>query len=198
MCNKIHVTRWHDSLTGLIDMTHWHDSLTWLIDMTHWHDSLTWLIDMTHWQDSLTWLIDMTHWHDSLTGLIDRTHWHDSLTWLIDMTHWHDSLTWLIDMTHWHDYWHDSFIYVTRLVSIRVKGRFHMCDKTPGSSHKQLAAPSFMLINESPGSSHSFVRVTWLIHEHEWECCPMNESCHTYKRITSHVWTSHVILSGSS
>jgi len=103
---------------------------------------------------------------------------------MCDMNHlyaWHDpfiGVAWRIhmcDMTH-SCVWHDSFMCVTWLI--------HMCDMT----HSYVRHDSFMC-------------VTWLVHVCVTQACQvsrMDESCHAYEGVTSHVWRSYVTHSSKS
>jgi len=156
----------------------WHASficVTWLLhmcDMTHsyvWHDSCVRVTCLIH-------KCVMSHWYV----------WYDSficVTWLLHMTHsyvWHDSfmcVTWLIhtcdmtpytyDMTH-SCVWHDSFTCVTWLI--------RMCDMT----HSYVWHDSFICL------------WLWYWPTFQWGHEHMNETCHTYEWIMSHMWRSHV------
>ena len=209
--------------------------------MTHsyvWYDSftcVTWLIHMWDMTDSYAWhdLFMCVTW---LIYLFDMTHsytWHDlfiSVTWLIhtcDMTHsyvWHDSfiyITWLIhicDMTHSY-MWHDSFISVTWLIHICDMGSIHpTCDSNVWhnsftnegcwkrlwveqavadgqwlSRQMQHVRASVRELSHVPCVNESCHTYEWVM-SHIWmsHVTHMNESCHTYEWVMSHIWMSHV------
>jgi len=114
--------------------------------------------------------------------------------WLVqmcDMTHsyvWRDSVmcaTWLIHMC---DVTH-SCVYHHSFR--RLTWHIHVCTTTPSNAFTCVAWQRHVLyiarVNES---CHTYEWVTshiWMSH-----VAHMTESCHTYKWVMSHIWTSHV------
>jgi len=152
----------------------WRDffiCVAWLIDMcgvTHlyvWHDSLI----------CVTWLFHMcgvTHWYV----------WRDSficVTWLVDMCDVHMN-EWVTHSYEWHE---SSLICVSHIVWCEQSG--HSCEWVTHSY--ECAHQTYQLI----WMSDSFIWVTW---NHSYEC-PASlvcATCHTYERVMSHIWISHV------
>jgi len=96
----------------------------------------------------------------------------------------------MCDMTHLH-VWHDPFVCVTRLI--------HMCDMSHSyARHDPFICATWLIhMCDMTGlyvRQNSFARVPWLIHP----TLHHSRRTHTYKRVMSYIWLSHVTHTNKS
>jgi len=139
-----------------------------------WHIQIyMWLVfdSVTHHHLCMTHLC-MTHLY--MTHLY-MTHWY--------MTHWY--MTHLY-MTHWY-VWHDSVTHLGCVTESCHTYQWVMSRTFSKIRPLQGSAIDMCDMTHSYVWHDSFTCVTWLIHMR------MNESCHTYEWVMSHIWLRDIM-----